>query len=101
MLLKEKLGKIVTIRDKPAVGGNPVGSLAPYALVEADDALIADVYGNTWAKIDAGYVAYDYPPNGLRFEILGTPPPPDTYPVARITVFSDGSYAVEDIQPPE
>lgn len=80
---KELLGKVVTVRSEPHIGGQEIDRLTAFSVVQFLE-IIPDQTNPEWEwlKLDEGhYVNYDYPPNGLRFKLLPDQPslPVDHY----------------------
>jgi hypothetical protein len=93
---KEKLGKTVNIRRQPTARSETVGYVQPYNNVLFEE-ITPDLDNpeNKWLKLSEGrFVNYIFPPNGLRFDILTSPPPePEPKP--------DGDYFSATITDPE
>ncbi|HSR20744.1 MAG TPA: hypothetical protein VLL49_07510 [Anaerolineales bacterium] len=81
MLMREALGKVVTVRVQPAIAAEPVGTLAPLATVTAIK-IVEDLDHPAdreyqWLQLeDATFANYAYPPAGIRFEWLDAPQGP-------------------------
>ena len=104
MQAKEKLGKTVTIRAQPRLGGNATGNVVlPYLTVTyvaiVDDLDHPGDAAYKWLQLGTNQFAnYIYPPNGLRFDLIGDspppppPPPPTTTSIHHIeVVYTDGT----------
>lgn len=81
MLMREVLGKTVSIRPDPVVTVEPIGTLEPLSTVTGikivDDADHPGDPEYRWLMLEDGtYVNYDYPPAGLRFDWLDAPTGP-------------------------
>lgn len=84
MLMREMLGKVVSVRPEPTVMKERVGTLEPGATVTAvgivDDLERPGDPEYRWLKLpDATYVNYIHPPAGLRFDWIDAPQGP-TFP---------------------
>ena len=80
MQAQEALGKTVTIRMSPQGGGIDSGQrILPYSVIDYVN-IVPDMQYPTnpnYQWLDLGnshYVNYIYPPNGLRFQLIGSPP---------------------------
>jgi hypothetical protein len=81
MLMRELLGKNVSVRPEPVVTAEPAGMLEPFVTVTAVKVVEdRDHPGDPeyrWLQLEDGrYVNYEHPPAGLRFEWLDAPQGP-------------------------
>jgi hypothetical protein len=84
MLMREVLGKTVSIRPEPLVTADKLGTLEPLSTVTAvevvDDRDHPGDLEYQWLNLEDGtFVNYIYPPAGLRFDWLDAPRGP-TFP---------------------
>ncbi len=96
MQAKEKLGKTVTIRAQPRASGNATGNVVLPYLTVTYVAIVDDLdhpanASYKWLQLGTNqYVNYIYPPNGVRFDLIGDspppPPPPPPQPLPSITL---------------